>query len=55
MDTQTITEGQRLFEQTVMLRRRNQQLAAENTRLRRELGRARQQIARLKFLLRRTL
>jgi hypothetical protein len=51
----TLTNGQRLFDENLTLQRRNQQLMAENARLYRELAEARQQIARLKFLLRRTI
>ena len=52
---ETISEVQRLFDEAVDLRHRNEQLIAENARLRRELSCAKRQIAQLKYLLRRTI
>ena len=51
----TLSEDQQSFDQTVRLRRRHDQLMAENARLRRALSQAQQQIAQLKYLLRRAI
>ena len=45
----TLSDGQRLLDENVALRRHNEKLMAENARLRRELHRARQQLVRPKI------
>ncbi|NJL46050.1 MAG: hypothetical protein HC922_10770 [Leptolyngbyaceae cyanobacterium SM2_3_12] len=49
------TEEQRLFEVNIALRHENDHLVAENSRLRLELAKAKQLIAKLKFWLQHTI
>jgi regulator of replication initiation timing len=51
----TVLNDQRLFDQIVDLRRRNEQLLDENAQLRQELQQAQRKISYLKYVLRRVI